>query len=43
MRNTDRPSAGIVEIDIHGMNKYQAKILIESKLKAASSRTLYYP
>ena len=35
MRNTDRPSAGIVEIDIHGMNKYQAKTFIESRLKKA--------
>lgn len=34
MRKTDSPSAGIIEIDIHGMNKYQAKILIESRLRS---------
>lgn len=27
--------AGVVEIDIHGMTKYQAKILLESRLKRA--------
>ena len=25
--------AGIVEIDLHGMNKYQAKLYIDSQLK----------
>ena len=35
MRKSDKPSAGIVELDIHGMNKYQAKIFIESRLKKA--------
>lgn len=38
MRNTT-PSAGIIEVDIHGMNKYQAKIFIESKLKSAPKST----
>ena len=33
MKKSDKPSAGIVELDIHGMNKYQAKIFIESRLK----------
>lgn len=28
---------GIVELDIHGMTKYQAKILIDSQLKRAKS------
>lgn len=27
--------AGIVEIDLHGMNKYQAKIYIDSQLRKA--------
>jgi len=36
MRRADTPSAGITEIDIHGMNKYQAKIFIESRLKSVS-------
>ena len=35
MKKSDKPSAGIVELDIHGMNKYQAKIFIESRLKKA--------
>ena len=35
MRKADKPQAGITEIDIHGLNKYQAKILIESRLKSA--------
>lgn len=30
-------SAGIVELDIHGMNKYQAKIYIDSQIKRASA------
>lgn len=29
--------AGIVEIDIHGMNKYQAKVYIDSQLRKAKS------
>lgn len=29
--------SGIIEIDIHGMTKYQARICIESKLKRAGS------
>ena len=28
---------GIVELDIHGMTKYQAKILIDSQLKRVKS------
>ena len=40
MKKSDKPSAGIVELDIHGMNKYQAKILIESSLKKAD-RSVY--
>ncbi len=39
MRRSDKPSAGITEIDIHGLNKYQAKILIESRLKSAPKST----
>ncbi len=35
MRKSDTPAAGITEIDIHGMNKYQAKIFIESRLRSA--------
>ena len=36
MRKADTPSAGITEIDIHGMNKFQAKTFIESRIKSAS-------
>ena len=36
MRKSDIPTAGITEINIHGMNKYQAKIFIESRIKSAS-------
>lgn len=28
-----QPNAGILEIDIHGMTKYQAKVCIDSQLK----------
>lgn len=28
-------SSGILEIDIHGMNRYQAKVCLESALKRA--------
>lgn len=34
--NTNR-SNGIIELDIHGMTKYQAKIHIDSRLKQAAS------
>lgn len=27
--------AGIIELDLHGMNSYQAKVYIDSRLKAA--------
>jgi len=30
---------GIVEVDLHGMNTYQAKITIDSKLKQARGGT----
>lgn len=30
-------NAGIIEIDIHEMNRFQAKTLIDSKLKKAKS------
>lgn len=30
-------TAGILELDLHGMNTYQAKIAIDSQLKRASS------
>ena len=40
MKKSDKPSAGIVELDIHGMNKYQAKIFIESRLKK-SDKSVY--
>lgn len=39
MRRSEKPSPGIAEIDIHGMNKYQAKVFIESKLKTVSKST----
>lgn len=32
-----RLNSGIVELDIHGMTKYQAKIYIDSVLKKAGS------
>ena len=31
--------AGIIELDLHGMNTHQAKIAIDSKLKRAKSGT----
>ncbi|MCR6544266.1 Smr/MutS family protein [Dehalobacterium formicoaceticum] len=34
--NTNQPQ-GIVDLDIHGMNKYQAKILIDNRLKSAAA------
>lgn len=40
MKKSDKPSAGIIELDIHGMNKYQAKIFIESRLKK-SDKSVY--
>ena len=33
----DAPSAGILEIDVHGMTRYQAKILLESRLRRAGA------
>jgi DNA-nicking Smr family endonuclease len=30
-------SQAIVEIDVHGMNKYQAKVYIDSQIKRAGS------
>ena len=39
MRKSDKPTPGITEIDIHGMNKYQAKILLESRIKSAPKST----
>lgn len=33
--------SGIIEVDIHGMTCYQAKILIDSKIKMAD-RSVYY-
>lgn len=30
-------ASGILEIDIHGMTKYQAKITLDSKLKSSKS------
>jgi len=33
-------TAGVLEIDIHGMNQYQAEIAIDAKLKSAG-RSLY--
>ena len=30
---------GIIEIDLHGMNTYQAKIMVDSKLKQARGGT----
>lgn len=34
------PSAGIVEVDIHGMNSYQAKVCIDSRLKSTKAYRL---
>jgi hypothetical protein len=34
-------NAGIVEIDLHGMNCYQAKVLVDSQLKKANSSVYY--
>ncbi|MDD3654005.1 MAG: hypothetical protein PHO01_07455 [Desulfotomaculaceae bacterium] len=28
--------SGIIELDIHGMNKYQAKVYLDSRLKQAA-------
>lgn len=28
---------GVMEVDIHGMTKYQAKIFLESRIKSASN------
>lgn len=33
----DAPSVGILELDVHGMTRYQAKILIESRLRRAGA------
>ncbi len=30
-------NSGIIEIDIHGMNQYQAKVYIDSQLKKAQT------
>lgn len=30
---------GILTIDVHGMNKYQAKVMIDSRLKRANKAT----
>jgi len=30
-------SSGIVELDIHGMTKYKAKVTIDSKIKSAAA------
>lgn len=32
-------SGGIIELDLHGMNRYQAKIAIDSALRRASACT----
>jgi DNA-nicking Smr family endonuclease len=32
-------NTGIIEIDVHGLTKYQAKICIDSQLKKANSST----
>jgi DNA-nicking Smr family endonuclease len=32
-------SGGIIELDVHGMNAYQAKLNIDSKLKSAKKDT----
>ncbi|MDD3653775.1 MAG: Smr/MutS family protein [Desulfotomaculaceae bacterium] len=29
--------SGIIELDIHGMNKYQAKVYLDSRLKQAAA------
>lgn len=35
----DKKSASVIELDIHGMTKYQAKVCIDSQLKKADSST----
>jgi DNA-nicking Smr family endonuclease len=35
--NNRQTNSGILELDIHGMTKYQAKISIDSMLKKANS------
>lgn len=38
MAGYDRaPQAGIIEIDIHGMTRQQAKVLLESRIKSTSA------
>jgi len=32
-----RMQPGVMEIDVHGMNKYQAKVFIDSRLKRADA------
>ena len=32
----NHPTSGVIELDIHGMTKYQAKVLIDSRLNRAS-------
>ncbi len=35
----DAPQSGIVEIDVHGLTKHQAKACIEQKIKNATKST----
>lgn len=35
MKGETRLQPGILEIDVHGMTKYQAKVFIDSRLKRA--------
>ena len=37
MTAKNRPASGIVEVDVHGMNTYQAKVCLKAALKRADS------
>lgn len=37
LKNGEKMNIGILELDIHTMNRFQAKTLIDSKLKRAKS------
>ena len=39
MNSGENMNAGIIEIDVHGMNQFQARTRIDAALKKASSAT----
>lgn len=39
MNSGENMNAGIIEIDVHGMNQFQARTRIDAALKKASSST----